>query len=1120
VLEINRKHLLAAMRSGRHFSAIEFAKATPLTRLAGSSDKWLKPFLPPFQRSKIEYPDGTCSDSDPLSIFERESAAARERLRVSRPRDRQVVIKRSELEAAITEGLAELASLPDADVSARQRSSLRHGLQMYGLHVRKDNKLDKSPLRLANADLAFSLRFIACSFEMPISLSSASLVTLDLSGCAVPGIDATFLKLSGSLRLRRLYSSAPLDFTGTRIHGFLDGADMVLQPFGAHPPSQAVSPERAMLGLNQAQIDNEIRLQRAQIWGGLTMRGLEAKRSIYMSDAVLLAPLAVLEAMAKAKQRSDPLTAANDTVYDLPGKGEHNRSRKNWEKWQQETWSRGWSDEFKQAQEEFDCTQKGARWVASAAWQGLTLHALLTSNLRARTSAIRADAMKVAGSVFMERVVCHGRTRFKYAHIDGGLTLAGARLRSTEALMPTFDKIALTQSNEDWVEMAKKIHAYRRETYEALIDEEDRGTGELARGSDTYALDLRECRIEGDVRIGIVDGKVDKVAGWSTLIDGDVTFDQAQFGGKLLLERVVYSWKQRVPEADSPSPQGAYDDLVETERRQRETKLKNDDIRQLSARGLTTADTINLCGCENLKGANFSNAFIGGDLLFWADGDPSEEENPQTPPPVPCRTRLRVQQPAQGLHGAVINLAGAHIGGDLRLLFEPGAIEPECGAAEPLLGPAIKAERVTVKGLLSIMPSGNDVNADASTYRDIVNRAHKERSKQREWAARGREIWQEEIAKREELLPDIDLANASATLLEFPPAAWPRAGQMLISGFIYQRALPQGPLAPQPYDTKGPLPETWQAKRMWWLGFGQSLILSAALVFFIFCIFGRSPKEFFGSSYFFLSGWLLLSAVYIFVPLRTRPFAAQSFPMATAWLALQRSHRNPYRTDHSFGSMFVWEKSKRRGNLFRSLAPYTVAADALRREGRWVSASLVEQERLRVRNWQLSWRLHLLQKFSFNLADWMTEYGYNYARLLFCAGLTVIFAAMTVESAKDAGAVMPKDQVPPAVRIEAGSVGDAIVLAAVGTKNNGTRLDNLLYAVDTVLPVLDLGERAEWSVDHEVPALNASLQPWFGRSLTYARLLALYRFIGLILAGVLLLGLSTRFSQWLTRYGD
>jgi hypothetical protein len=33
-------------------------------------------------------------------------------------------------------------------------------------------------------------------------------------------------------------------------------------------------------------------------------------------------------------------------------------------------------------------------------------------------------------------------------------------------------------------------------------------------------------------------------------------------------------------------------------------------------------------------------------------------------------------------------------------------------------------------------------------------------------------------------------------------------------------------------------------------------------------------------------------------------------------------------------------------------------------------------------------------------------------------------------------------------------------------------------------------------------------------------MLALYRTIGLALAGILLLGLTTRFSQWLTRYGE
>jgi hypothetical protein len=1181
---LESKHLLAAMKDGKRIDGDAFAHAATQAsdpRNMPESGPWLKPFLAPFQRSSIEGLGSPDASDVTLKQFEDAADQARKRLLDAAP---VASVSRSELEAALSEASALLADPAAAGATARQRSNMRQGLQMFGVHIAGDTDSDTSTtLRLANADLPFSLRFIACSFAMPLSLSSAGLVTLDLSGCAVKGIDATFLRLSGSLRLRRLYSSAPLDFTGARIHGFLDGADMVLQPFGPHPAAQAVSPERAMLGLNQVQIDNEIRLQRAQIWGGITMRGLEAKRSLYMSDAVVLCPLAVLEALAKGAT-SLSNNASSAEIYELPGVHQEHldpegkakkRSREQSETWLNATFSRGWSKEYSDARKGFD--PRSDRWTKS------TLHALLTSNLRARTSAIRGDGIKIEGSIFMERVCSHGRLRMKYAQIAGGLTLAGARLRSTEALMPTFDQLSFVSKRR---RALHRIKGYRLDTYKMLVDPEDAAdTGKLARGADIYALDLRESRIEGDVRIGVTEADVPDEAGWNTRIDGVVALDQANFGGALRLERVIFSWSLRLlkrGDGEVLENEGHYRRFYREAQKALHKELWTNKKHQLTARGLTTADNVSLCGSRSLKGADFSNAVLGGSLLFWAKWEhPREVEDDEKSAKI--RGQLRLDAPAADLGGAAIDLSATAIAGDVFLLFDP----------EKYCGPWLTAERVQVGGLLSIMPPpgpDNIVVVEAGRHRDLINVAIKEGQKQENWATLKTEGWASKMSAWKRTMPGIDLANGTATLIELPSVAWPRAGRLLISGFTYQRALPQGPLGPHRLATEHTLSDKMKERDRFWnetsIGFfvlaglmfafalltEQKSVLSllsivwlavpclalgvyicwlrefrwvglllgkfkwapfwlvafmTGLALFILFWFEVSPKSFLWLTFLFL-----IAGCYISIPRVVRPKSVNIRPMAIEWLEMQPPEVNAYRTRYSLRSWLrdpggCWKGTApdALGNLFRSLEPYSIAADALRREGRWISANLVEQERFRVRNWQLSWRTHFLQKSSFKFADWMTEYGYNYARMLFATALVVILAGMTVEKAEDCGAIAPKVQkvnLRPllAARPDPDSILCPRVKGPASAVAEERNLDVMLFAADTVLPIADLGEVADWEVSRQTTALDPRLPDWLRKHVTYARLLAVYHIIGILLAGVLLLGLSTRFGQWLSRYGD
>ncbi|WP_133064307.1 hypothetical protein [Sandarakinorhabdus cyanobacteriorum] len=81
---------------------------------------------------------------------------------------------------------------------AATRLNMQSGLQLVGVRICASpavaDLLQASPgaLRLSNARLPFSLRLIGCVIETPLALSNCQLVTLDLSGSALRGLDATF----------------------------------------------------------------------------------------------------------------------------------------------------------------------------------------------------------------------------------------------------------------------------------------------------------------------------------------------------------------------------------------------------------------------------------------------------------------------------------------------------------------------------------------------------------------------------------------------------------------------------------------------------------------------------------------------------------------------------------------------------------------------------------------------------------------------------------------------------------------------------------------------------------------------------------------------------------------
>ena len=564
---VSKRHLLEAMEKGCRFNGKKFVDTW-----SKRSSEWLDLFLPPLQR------DLDAESVDDLANDFKEGFAAAIQLatqfKEQKP-DNWPKLKRSVLAAALAEAATRLASEPRFGRDSLSLLNMRRGLQLYHVEIVQDDDTDQRPLDLSNGDFQFSLRLICCVIRVPLALSNLNLVTLDLSGSALVGVDGSFLRARGSVRLRNSYSSGPVDFTGAEIHGYFDASNVLVHPFGPLPPGQAISGDRGMLNLSQAHINNEVRLSGAKIFGGLSMRGLKTERSIFLQDSVLLSPLAMLEIVLHAKTQG--LTEPDkDHLIGLAVRF----SEKPTKEWQKLATAKKRTQEEEYRLAQIKVAMKCELFkIFNALWPNWSVEAtttprlcslqkeskindlivvcldiLMKESLRVRTSALRADGLKVSGSVFAQGLIGFGRLRLKYAEVAGSINLQGAELKSAEAQLMAFEKatpsysLELTKDGYEGVDI--QICRYRKATYLKIIKEAS-GEGikpdDLAPGADDYALDLRESRFGGAVRIGIPEGE--RISGHkikTTKIDGVVAIERATIHSDLIMDGTEFKWACRI----------------------------------------------------------------------------------------------------------------------------------------------------------------------------------------------------------------------------------------------------------------------------------------------------------------------------------------------------------------------------------------------------------------------------------------------------------------------------------------------------------------------------------------------------------------------------------------------
>jgi hypothetical protein len=1037
--------LLLAMRLGKRLDGAAWTEppaGAPLEDWQTRSDvpDWLQPILPPF----IGNAPGPAAGKWPQDKISQLATAARDGLLKCPPANNAAYdqdnsatwpeLKAEVLIAALAKAQTEIEQFADPELRLR----LRVGLQINGVRI------TGQVLRLSNANLAFSLRLIGCRIDAPLVLSNTRLVTLDLSGSALAGLDASFLRATSSVRLREAFVAAPADFAGASIHGYFDASDALFKPVKAVSDVQGFDADRGMLNLSQASIDNDVHLDRASIWGGLAMRGLTTRRSVFLDEATVLAPMAVLEALAQQLATDDQKSSNKRLkLHDSPCRPYIANTLL-------EARRRNAEAHIKFAQVEM---------IERATASDSLFRRLLANSMRARTSAIRGDGMTIGGSLFAHALVANGRVRMKYARINGSLTFRHARLRSIEAVRRTFDDLSLCGAILE-ASSLHKLAKVRLVTYHAVVGDDVYSKDTLAPGADGNALDLRECRVEGNVLLGAADDRE------PTMIDGIVRCDRGHFDGEFVCRKVIFNQTLRVvierPNVNFdvqmtgylPKEKAAYPNNVED--------WRSGLISQLCLNNAYVKDNLLLQNSEGLFGLQAGNLQVGGDLLLGED-------------PKPTADTLTLQEPALNVRGR-FDLEGAEVAGDCYMLFDSKR------------GPSLEMRFAQVKERLAILPNPVDDSRLAqklnfSDFLSLRKRAGARLQALRRWAISGN--WDTEWQTHRSSHPFIDLRNAVAGQLLHPPPAWPVMGLLRLHGFAYRRGHELGPLAPHPFGLgKGDESPSHRASQKSRFSLIAGGCATALLVLFSFLFTQIWPVLTIS-----IIACMLLWAVYIALPMLQGPSGVETEPMAIDWLRLQDVTLNRYRGSEMLQTRWkLWLKQrKRKGNIVHALEPYTVAVKALREEGRWISANKVERERLIVRASQLSWRLHTVQKLFYKLVQILSGYGFKPARLIFANLFVINLAAYITLRANAAKIVVREPDDPRAMQ----------------------GMEALAYAADLVIPAFGLDGMKGWKIAVQQPASG-----WFMFCFDFLHV------SGLVLASVLVAALVARVSAIISRFAD
>lgn len=181
---------------------------------------------------------------------------------------------------------ADLAGLDDRTVRAEVIERLLltpdgTGSPLRG--IRLANAVVTGTLRLSGADMKYPVSFERCDFTNVPEFRDAQVLSLALSGCCVPGLDAEGLQVHGSLRLDRGFvSTGQVSLLGARI-----GGSVYLREASLSAPDETgvypLNASRLCVGQHfscvSASIQGQLRMINAKIGGLVNLRETTIRRA-------------------------------------------------------------------------------------------------------------------------------------------------------------------------------------------------------------------------------------------------------------------------------------------------------------------------------------------------------------------------------------------------------------------------------------------------------------------------------------------------------------------------------------------------------------------------------------------------------------------------------------------------------------------------------------------------------------------------------------------------------------------------------------------------------------------------------------------------------------------------